>query len=86
MRRIAVDVFLLIAAFLLPWWATIALAAAAALVFARFYEIIFIGIIIDSLYSTPVAEFYRFQFAVTLLAIIVLVATEFLKSRLKFYR
>ena len=84
MRRMITDSVLVIAVFAFPWWLSMCAAAAALFFFDSFYEIIFLGIIIDSLYNAPIAPFHHFQFVVTLLCIFIFVGIEALKRRLRF--
>ncbi len=85
MRRIFADILLLISLFLFPWWAAMLFGVAGLFIFSSFYEILFLGIGIDSLYNAPIAPFHHFQFVITLLAVFLFVIAETLKRRLRFY-
>lgn len=49
--RIIFDIVLLLCIGLAPWWATVVVGIVGALLFPRFYEILFVGAILDALYS-----------------------------------
>lgn len=84
--RIVVNIGLLVSAFFMPWWFTMALALCAALYFSSYYEIVVLGIILDSLYNASIPRFYHIQFVLTYGAIIVIVISIILRERLRFNR
>lgn len=69
---------------MLPWWAAIVFAVAGAFYFNYFIEIIFVGIIIDSLYGSGVGSF-GVHYAFTLISSILLLVISNLKTRLIMY-
>ena len=83
--RIATDIFLVLMMFMAPWWITMLLAVVGLFVFRNFFEIIIIGIMLDSLYNASVARYYNVQFLMTYMAIVLFVATSFIKPRLRYF-
>jgi hypothetical protein len=84
MRRIFADIVLFLSIFFVPWWLVVAFAVVGLFTFSSFYEILFLGIVLDSLYNAPIAPFRHFQFVVTLLCVFLFVVIEALKRRLRF--
>ncbi len=84
MQRIFFDIFFFLCIAFLPWWLVLFVGAVGVFIFHSFYEILFAGIVIDSLYA-PATE-YRTGFlcVATLVAILIFIAIELLKRRLRF--
>lgn len=82
--RIIVDIIIIILAFVAPWWLAMILAAAACFYFSRYFEIVFVGFIIDSLYNAPVRAMAFFQFFTALLGLVILVIAEEVRRRTRF--
>lgn len=53
--------------------------------FESFHEIIFIGLIIDILYGSPLLSLGGFAYTMTLVAVVLFVSSFFIKKKLKFY-
>jgi hypothetical protein len=85
MKRILIDILLVLSAFIFPWWLALLGAALAVFYFSGYYEILILGIIMDSLYNAPIARFHHVEFVVTLLALFLFVIAEVLKRRLRLY-
>lgn len=71
--------------FIFPWWVGFGVAIIALLYFHNYYEIVGLGIVIDSLYNAPVERFYHFQFVITTVAIVLMIVVAYIKPRLRFY-
>ncbi len=84
--RIIVDCILIISAFFFPWWIPMLAGLIAVFYFNSYYEIVVLGVIIDSLYNASVPRFYNIQFVLTLTSILVVFCVGALKERLRFYR
>lgn len=84
-RRIVFDCLLLFSVFIFPWWAFVALGVIGLLSFNFFYEMMFIGIVADSLYNTATPRFHGLEFVLTLVSSSLFIGIELLKRRLKFY-
>jgi len=81
--RVAADVALFISIFIAPFWLTAILAVLAVFFFARFYEIIFLGVLIDALY---LPDFSRLIIVpMTLSASAVYFAISLIKPRLRVF-
>ena len=85
MRRILADIFLLISVFIFPWWLVLFLGALGLFLFRSFYEMLFLGVIIDSFYNAPIAPFHGFQFVAMLLSVFLFVTAQTLKRHMRFY-
>jgi hypothetical protein len=83
--RIIIDCVLLFLVFMTPWWVSMLIAAVCVFIFHIFYEIIILGLIIDSLYNMPVARFHNIQFVVTIGAIVLLLISVYIKGRVRYY-
>lgn len=86
MIRIGIDCLLLISAFFFPWWVTMLGAVVATFYFRSYYEIVVLGLIIDSLYNASVPRFYGIQYVLTFAAIFFVFISHIIKERLRFYR
>jgi hypothetical protein len=84
--RIIIDIIIFIAALTLPWWTSILLALFFLFYFSSFYEILAVGFILDCLYAQPQSWLFHFNFALTLLCIIVFLISIPLKRSLSFYK
>jgi hypothetical protein len=69
--RVVFGVVLIISAFVLPWWVSFILSLIGLFSFRRLYEVVFVGIILDSLYPIPFS-IWGFDFIFTLFFIIAL--------------
>jgi hypothetical protein len=58
----------LISVFILPWWSSLTLGVMGVFVFPSFYEVLFVGVFLDSLYGERAVSFilgYRFTLALS---------------------
>jgi hypothetical protein len=85
MSRIVIDILLFLALFMVPWWFVLVLAGIAVLYFDSFFEIIFLGFAIDSLYNASIPQYYAVEFVVTIIAMILFLTIEIVKRRLRWY-
>jgi hypothetical protein len=83
--RIFIDIILVILAFIAPWWIPFAIGIILLFVFRTYWELIILGLIIDTFYNAPVDRFYNVQFILTILAIISVIISIHLKARLRFF-
>ncbi|MES2436828.1 MAG: hypothetical protein V4519_02355 [Patescibacteria group bacterium] len=83
--RILFDCILGISIFFLPWWIPFLAACIAVFFLDSFYEIVVLGVIIDSLYNAPIVRFHNIQFVITFLALFVTLIGSFIKNKLRFY-
>ncbi len=84
-KRILVDIVLLLGIFWLPWWIVFLAGIVCLFIFKSFYEVIILGLLIDSLYNAPVAQFYHFHFVITIVALIFFIISVIVKNKLRFY-
>ena len=52
MKRVLYGVFLILLAFASPWWVAVTFSIVGIFYFDNLYEVIFVGLIIDSLYGS----------------------------------
>ena len=50
-KRLTLDICLVAMIFWFPWWVSLALAAGVFFLFSEFVELIFVGLLIDTLYA-----------------------------------
>ena len=50
-KRVSYDIVAFLSVFYTPWWCVVVIACVGALLFPRYYEILFMGFIIDLLYG-----------------------------------
>ncbi|MDO8590389.1 MAG: hypothetical protein Q7R65_00220, partial [bacterium] len=81
--RIVLDIMLVLAVFALPLWLVCPAAIIFLFLFENFYEIIIVGIIIDSLYGVPL-RFFPIPVIYTASASFLFIARSFLKKHLRF--
>lgn len=84
-KRIIINFFLFLSVFFLPPIFPIIISLFFLYYFESFYEIIFIGLITDSLYGRPIADLNNFSHLMTLISVILFILSIFIKKRLKFY-
>ena len=81
--RIVVDFALFTAVFFVPWWVVVPAALLFSFRFHRAYEIMAVGVVLDALYGLPIPAFGGFRFPFTALCVVLFLAGEFLKPRLR---
>ncbi len=81
-KRLAIDVCLIASICWFPWWVSLALAAAAFFAFPDFLELIFVGLMIDTLYA-PHQVFSLFLYKYFLLGIALFFLLSLVKGQLR---
>ncbi len=84
-RRLIFDIILVSTIFFLPWWVSVMLGVIAAFIFHDFYELVVVGVIIDSLYNASIPRFYHFQFVVSVSLVVIFILIQYIKPKLRFY-
>lgn len=84
-KRVIIDIMLFLAIFICGPILPIIAALFFLYYFESFYEIIFIGLIIDILYSLPIPILYDLSHPMAVVAGILFVSSIFIRRRLKFY-
>jgi len=79
--RIFFGIALILSAFVLPWWISFSLSIIGLLYFKKLYEIIAVGIILDSLYGT-VFNIFGFTFFFTLVLLVAFYVINSFKKNL----
>ena len=83
--RILASVLLLFSVLFLPFWVSILLALAGMFYFSVFWETVVLFLLSDLLYGAGEAKFHGAVFVSFVSAIIVIIAIEIVKKKLKFY-
>jgi hypothetical protein len=80
--RIFFNIILFLSVFFLPWWISILLGLIFVFIFSEYYEIIVLGLLLDSLYS----ETGSFKSALfTLAAVVVFIVAFEIRKRMRIY-
>ncbi len=84
-KRIIIDILLFLSVFF--WGPVLPMIGALFFVyyFESFYEIMFVGLIIDILYGSPLMHLGGFSSIMMFIAVILFISSIFIKKRLKFY-
>ncbi len=69
----------------MPFWISIILALIGMVIFSIFWEAVIIFLLTDLLYGVKEARFFNIFFIYFLASILVLIALELIKKKLKFY-
>lgn len=83
--RILIDTILFLTILLLPPIFPIVISLCLLYFYEDFYEIIFVGMIIDTLYGRPITSLYNFSHPMTFIFTASFISSFFIKKRLKFY-
>jgi len=83
--RIFASILLLLSILFLPFWVSVILALAGMMYFSLFFEAVFFFLLSDVLFGVPEAKFFGLTYVSLILGVIVLLITEILKRKLKFY-
>ena len=78
LNRILFGIILIISAFIFQWWISILLSLVGLFYFNNLFEVLIVGIIIDSLYGQgpqiPIFESFQFIFTLGLLVALILIS------------
>jgi len=81
LKRVLFGIFLIIVAFSLPWWCSVGLSIVGLFFFENLYEVIVVGIIIDSLYGKN-WEIFGWYFIFTLILFVAFILIGKLRKNL----
>ena len=84
-KRIILDVLLFLFVVTCPWWVTVLFAIAILYYLKFFNEIILFGFLMDIYYGSFSPTFRITDYKFTLLFLVLLLTSFFIKKRLKFY-
>jgi hypothetical protein len=84
-RRLIIAICIFFSIFLLPWWCSLIIFCIGIFAIERWYEGLAFALFYDLLYGVPEMRFYGFIFVATLLASVLFVVAEFLKTKLRSY-
>lgn len=83
--RIILNILIMVAIAVFPWWFSVALIIFGIFTFKSFYEAIFFGMVIDSVYGVHKNLFFGYNFVFILLFLILITFVEWMKKRLRVY-
>jgi len=84
-KHIILDLILFLVIILCPWWVSVLLAIGILYYLISFNEIILFGLIMDIYYGKLSPEFHILNYTFTIVFLILLLSSIFIKKRLKFY-
>ena len=84
--RIFTSCVILVSILFFPFWTSILLTILAIIYFSFFWETLVLFLISDLLYSISEKRFFGITLVSTLSILILLLLTEFIKKKLKFYK
>ncbi len=84
-KKIISDTVLFLVILLCPWWLSVILGVALLFYFKNYSEIVLFGLIMDIYYTKLAPSFNIFDYKITLFYLVLLIASYFIKKRLKFY-
>lgn len=79
--RILYGLFIILCAFVAPWWVSVVFSIIGLFYFEKLYEVVVVGIIIDSLYGANL-EVLNFSFIFTIFFIIAYYGISHLRKNL----
>lgn len=85
-QRLVADLIVFFSLLYMPWWATLILAILCLFMFEHYFEILIVGVALDSLYNTAWHGYTNVQFILSAICLIVYVISFPLKRRLTLYR
>ena len=83
--RVLASLVLLFSILYLPFWVSVILALVGMVYFPLYWEAVALFLLLDALYGVPQARFFGFVFVAFSLSLVMLIAAEILKKKLKFY-
>lgn len=84
-KRIILESLLFISVISFPWWISVLFALVILFYLKTFNEIILFGLIMDIYYGRLSPTFHVMDYKITIVFIIALLVSFFIKKRLKFY-
>ncbi|MFA6273462.1 MAG: hypothetical protein WC673_03175 [Candidatus Paceibacterota bacterium] len=81
--RIGIGIIFCVVSLILPWWLFLLIGIPMVFFYHHFYELFFMALFLDLIYSEPSGKFWGFRFALTVSAVVILVIITALKQRLK---
>lgn len=86
MFRFFIDFILFTSIFLLPWWLVLVFSFLLTFYFSHFYEIFFLGLLIDILFSVPREIFYNFQYITVVITVIIYMLSLYIQKNIRLYK
>ncbi len=83
--RISAFFVLLFSILFMPFWLSVILALLGIVYFSFFWEAVALLFLSDLLYGAGEARYFYIVFISLIISVLVLIALEFLKKKLKFY-
>jgi hypothetical protein len=84
-KHLILDLILFLTIIICPWWGSVIFALFLLYYLKFFNEIVIFGLITDIFYGSFSATFNLWDYKFTLLFLVLLLSSFFIKKRLKFY-
>lgn len=81
--RIILDILIASSIVMFPWWTSIILVVFGIFMFNSFYEALFFGLVMDSLYGVGRNLFFNLPFIYFLLSFLLIVIISWFKRKLR---
>lgn len=86
LKRIILDIVLILSVFILPWWVTAIVALAGMFMFAGYYEFLVVAVMMHSLYGIHGTGFAASAAFFYVTALFIFVAIQLLRNNIIFYQ
>jgi hypothetical protein len=86
MKRVIFDIILFASIFILPWWISVLLAFMGIFLFNNFYEFIFSGVVVYSLFSLPSDRLIASPIFFSLSVVILYIIFQIIRNNIILYK
>lgn len=86
MKRIVLDICILLSIFLLPWWITLFLSAVGMFLYENFYEFIIAFLFVYAVYGFGSTGVLGSKVYLPLILFVIFIAFSFVKKQFIFYQ
>lgn len=81
--RILANILLFLGVLFLPWWLVLLVAVWCFFLFPRFHELFWYAFLADLLYAAPQDRFFGFEFALSLITVVLIVVLTLVKKQMR---
>lgn len=82
-ERIVLNITVLVALFMVPWWGVVAIIIVLVLYFLPYYEAIIFGLLLDAVYILRAPDSFSFGFPFTFLCVALVILSLYAKDRMR---
>jgi len=86
MKRVIFDIILFVSLLILPWWVSVLLAITGIFIFNNFYEFIFSGVVVYSLFSLPSDRLIASPIFFSLSVVFLYIVVQIIKNNIILYK